>query len=123
MRNPDFMPELTMRFKDNDWYLLKHRHLFKILKSSEYTDIESLYTIAKNMNVDNVITYEWLQKLHNNNGNVEFSLKDVEDKLIRRKAIDIIDKTRTKLSDMETDTLLTIDQSTTNMYNTVHQKS
>lgn len=123
MRNPDFMPELTMRFKDDDWYLLKHRHLFRILKSSEYTDIESLYTIAKNMNIDNIISYDWLQKLHNNSGNVEFSLKDVEDKLIRRKALDILDKTKIKLSDMESDTMLTIDQSTTNMYNTVHQKS
>lgn len=123
MRNPDFVPELTMRFKDDDWYLLKHRHLFRILKSSEYTDIESLYTIAKNMNIDNIITYEWLEKLHNNHGNVEFSLKDVEDKLIRRKALDILDKTKVKLSDMESDTMLTIDQSTTNMYNTVHQKS
>lgn len=123
MRNPDFMPELTMRFKDDDWYLLKHRHLFRILKSSEYTDIESLYTIAKNMNIDNIISYDWLQKLHNSSGNVEFSLKDVEDKLIRRKALDILDKTKIKLSDMESDTMLTIDQSTTNMYNTVHQKS
>ena len=123
MRNPDFMPELTMRFKDDDWYLLKHRHLFRILKSSEYTDIESLYTIAKNMNIDNIVSYDWLQKLHNNHGNVEFSLKDVEDKLIRRKALDILDKTKIKLSDMESDTMLTIDQSTTNMYNTVHQKS
>lgn len=123
MRNPDFMPELTMRFKDDDWYLLKHRHLFRILKSSEYTDIESLYTIAKNMNIDNIVSYDWLQKLHNNHGNIEFSLKDVEDKLIRRKALDILDKTKVKLSDMESDTMLTIDQSTTNMYNTVHQKS
>lgn len=123
MRNPDFVPELTMRFKDDDWYLLKHRHLFRILKSSEYTDIESLYTIAKNMNIDNIISYDWLNKLHNNHGNVEFSLKDVEDKLIRRKALDILDKTKVKLSDMESDTMLTIDQSTTNMYNTVHQKS
>lgn len=123
MRNPDFIPELTMRFKDDDWYLLKHRHLFKILKSSEYTDIESLYTIAKNMNVDNIITHDWLEKLHNNYGNVEFSLKDVEDKLIRRKALDILDKAKVKLSDMESDTMLTIDQSTTNMYNTAHQRS
>lgn len=123
MRNPDFIPELTMRFKDDDWYLLKHRHLFKILKSSEYTDIESVYTIAKNMNVDNIVSYEWLNKLHGLHGNVEFSLKDVEDKLIRRKSLDILDKTRIKLSDMESDTMLTIDQSTTNMYNTVHQRS
>lgn len=123
IRNPDFIPELTMRFKDDDWYLLKHRHLFRILKSSEYSDIESLYTIAKNLNIDNIITYDWLERLHNNHGNVEFSLKDVEDKLIRRKALDILDKTKVKLSDMESDTMLTIDQSTTNMYNTVHQKS
>lgn len=123
MRNPDFIPELTMRFKDDDWYLLKHRHLFRILKSSEYTDIESLYTIAKNMNIDDIISHDWLQKLHNNHGNTEFSLKDVEDKLIRRKTLDILDKTRIKLADMESDTMLTIDQSTTTMYNTVHQKS
>ena len=123
MRNHDFIPELAMRFKDDDWYLLKHRHLFKMLKSSEYTDIESLYTIAKNMNIDNIITHEWLEKLHNNYGNVEFSLKDVEDKLIRRKALDIIDSTKVKLLDMGSDAMLSIDQSTTNMYNTVHQKS
>ena len=123
MRNHDFLPELTMRFKDDDWYLLKHRHMFRILKSSEYTDIESLYTIAKNMNIDNIITYEWLDKLHNNHGNVEFSLKDVEDKLIRRKALDILDNTKIKLSNMSSDPMLTIDQSTTNMYNTVHKKS
>ena len=123
MRNPDFIPELTMRFKDNDWYLLKHRHLFRILKSSEYTDIESIYTIAKNMNVDNIVTYEWLNKLAHNSGNVEFSLRDVEDKLIRRKTINIIDNTKVKLSNMESDTLLVVDQSTTGMYNTVHQKS
>lgn len=123
MRNPDFVPELTMRFKDDDWYLLKHRHLFRMLKSSEFSDIESLYTIAKNMNIDNIVTYEWLNKLHNMHGNVEFSLQDVEDKLIRRRALDILDKTRVKLSDMESDSMLTIDQSTTNMYNTVHQKS
>lgn len=123
MRNPDFIPELTMRFKDDDWYLLKHRHLFRILKSSEYTDIESIYTIAKNMNIDNIVSYDWLNKLHGLNGNVEFSLKDVEDKLIRRKSLDILDKTRIKLSDMESDTMLVIDQSTTSMYNTVHQRS
>ena len=52
MRNPDFLPELTMRFKDEDWYLLKHRHLFRILKQSEYTDVESIFTIAKNKNID-----------------------------------------------------------------------
>ena len=30
MRNHDFIPELVMRFKDDDWYLLKHKQLFKI---------------------------------------------------------------------------------------------
>ena len=123
MRNPDFLPELIMRFKDNDWYLLKHRHLFRILKSSEYTDIESLYTVAKNLNLDGTITHDWLDRLHNNRGNVEFSLKDVEDKLIRRKALDILDGTKIRLVDMESDAMLTIDQSTKNMYNTVHAKS
>ena len=123
MRNPDFIPELTMRFKDNDWYLLKHRHLFKILKSSEFTDVESVYTIAKNMNVDNVITYDWLNRLHNTTGNVEFCLKDVEDKLIRRKALDILDQAKVKLNNLESDTMLSIDQVSTGMYNTVHQKS
>lgn len=123
MRNPDFIPELVMRFKDDDWYLLKHRHLYRILKSTEYTDIESIYTIAKNLNVDNIVTHDWLEKLYRNSGNVEFSLGDVEDKLIRRKALDILDNTRLKLVDMNTDTPLVIDQSNTGMYNVVHQKS
>ena len=123
MRNHDFLPELTMRFKDTDWYLRKHRHLFRILKSAEYTDIESLYTIAKNLNLDSTITYEWLDKLYNNTGNVEFSLKDVEDKLIRRKALEILDDAKIRLVDMESDAMLTIDKSTTSMYNTVHAKS
>lgn len=123
MRNPDFLPELTMRFKDDDWYLLKHRHLYRILKSSEFTDIESIYTIAKNMNLDTIVTYDWLQHLHNNTGNVDFSLKDVEDKLIRRRALDILDTAKVKLSNMETDSTLVIDQSSTNMYNIAHKKS
>lgn len=123
MRNQDFIPELVMRFKDDDWYLLKHRHLFKILKSTEYTDVESVYTIAKNMNVDTIVTHDWLQKLHNLGGNVEFSLKDVEDKLLRRKALKILDDTKLKLVDMESDAMLTVDQSTTNMYNAVHAKA
>lgn len=123
IRNSSFLPELTMRFKDDDWYLLRHKHLFRILKSAEYTDIESLYTIAKNLNVDTIITYSWLEYLHKNSGNVEFSLKDVEDKLIRRKAMSIIDSTKVKLSDMNSDVAMTIDSATTNMFNTMHTKS
>ena len=122
MRNPDFLPELTMRFKDEDWYLLKHRHLFRILKQSEYTDVESIFTIAKNKNIDNIVTYDWLTKIHDDHGNVEFSLKDVEDKLIRRKAIANIDNTKVKLTNLESDAMLTIDQSTTSMFSIAHGK-
>jgi DNA primase catalytic core len=123
MRNPGFISELTMRFKDDDWYLLKHRHLYRILKSSEYTDIESLYTIAKNLNLDSLITYSWLEKLYSNNSNIEFSLKDVEDKMIRRKALAILDESKIKFNDMNTDVMSTIDRSTTNMFNVVHTKA
>lgn len=123
MRNPDFISELTMRFMDNDWYLLKHRHLYKILKSSEYTDIESVYTIAKNINVDQILTFEWIEYIYNKTGNIEFALKDVEDKLIRRKTLNIIDETKIKLNDMQHDVSLLIDSTTNNMFNVVHSKS
>lgn len=123
MRNPDFIPELITRFGDNDWYLLKHKHLFKILKSAEYTDIESLYTIVKNMNLDNIITYNWLERLHNNTGNVDFSLKDVEDKLIRRNALALIDSTKNKLNDMGSDVVVTIDRASTSLFDVMHHKS
>jgi DNA primase catalytic core len=123
MRNPQFIPELTMRFKDDDWYLLKHKHLFRILKSAEYTDIESLYVLAKNMNIDNIVTHSWLEKLHSNDGNVEFSLKDVEDKVIRRKALSILEESKLRLNDLSSDVSLTIDKASTNMYDTMHHKS
>lgn len=123
MRNPEFLPELTSRFKDNDWYLLRHKHLFRILKSAEYTDVDSLFTLIKNMNMDQIITYEWLEKLHGTYGNLEFSLKDVEDKLIRRKALDIVDKTKMRLNDMTSDVAITIDQTSTHMYDVMHAKS
>ena len=123
MRNPDFLPELVTRFKENDWYLLKHKYLFKVLKSSEFTDVDSLFVTIKNMNMDKIITYEWLERLHGTRGNVEFSLKDVEDKLIRRKALDIVDNTKMRLYDMTSDVSITIDQTSTHMYDVMHAKS
>lgn len=123
MRNPEFLPELTSRFKDDDWYLLRHKHLFRILKSAEYTDVDSLFTLIKNRNMDQIITYQWLERLHNTTGNIEFSLKDVEDKLIRRKALNIVDNTKMRLYDMTSDVAITIDQTSTHMYDVMHAKS
>lgn len=123
MRNPEFLPELASRFKDNDWYLLRHKHLFRIMKSAEYTDVDSLFTLIKNRNMDKIITYAWLEQLHNTRGNVEFSLKDVEDKLIRRKALDIVDNAKMRLYDMTSDVSITIDQTSTHMYDVMHAKS
>lgn len=123
LRNNEFIPELTMRFKDDDWYLLRHKHLFRLLKSTEYTDIESLYTKIKNLSLNDVITYGWLEELYKNSGNVEFALKDIEDKVIRRKAIMVVDKARNGLYDMSSDVSIVIDHSTTGLFDTVHTKT
>jgi replicative DNA helicase len=93
------------------------------LKSAEYTDIESIYTIAKNLNLDGLINHSWLEKLHSNTNNVEFSLKDVEDKVIRRKALAVLDESKLLLNDMQSDVTLTIDKSTARMFDTIHHKS
>lgn len=122
MRDPDFITELTMRFNDNDWYLARHRYLFKILKQAQYVDVESISTMAKNLNLGEIITIEWLTYLVNKVGNVEFSLKDVEDKLIRRKTIDIIDRTRISANDMTQDITLALDRTTNEMYGAVHKR-
>lgn len=122
MRDPDFITELTMRFNDNDWYLARHRYLFKILKQAQYVDAESISTMAKNLNLGEIITVEWLTYLVNKVGNVEFSLKDVEDKLIRRKTIDIIDRTRISANDMTQDITLALDRTTNEMYGAVHKR-
>lgn len=122
VRNPEFIVELSCRFKDDDWYLLRHKHLFRILKSAQYTDIESLFTVAKNMNVDNIITYDWLQYLYQKQGNIEFCLQDVEDKLMRRQALQIMEKARVDTNDMSQDITLTLDRSTTQIYGTIHRK-
>lgn len=122
MRDPDFITELTMRFNDNDWYLARHRYLFKILKQAQYIDVESISTMAKNLNLGEIITVEWLTYLVNKVGNVEFSLKDVEDKLIRRKTIDIVDRTRISANDMTQDITLALDRTTNEMYGAVHKR-
>lgn len=122
MRDPDFITELTMRFNDNDWYLARHRYLFKILKQAQYVDVESISTMAKNLNLGEIITVEWLTYLVNKVGNVEFSLKDVEDKLIRRKTIDIVDRTRISANDMTQDITLALDRTTNEMYGAVHKR-
>lgn len=122
MRDPDFITELTMRFNDNDWYLARHRYLFKILRQAQYVDVESISTMAKNLNLGEIITVEWLNYLVNKAGNVEFSLKDVEDKLIRRKTIDIVDRTRISANDMTQDITLALDRTTNEMYGAVHKR-
>lgn len=122
MRDPDFITELTMRFNDNDWYLARHRYLFKILRQAQYVDVESISTMAKNLNLGEIITVEWLNYLVNKVGNVEFSLKDVEDKLIRRKTIDIVDRTRISANDMTQDITLALDRTTNEMYGAVHKR-
>ena len=122
MRDQDFITELTMRFNDNDWYLARHRYLFKILKQAQYVDVESISTMAKNLNLGEIITVEWLTYLVNKVGNVEFSLKDVEDKLIRRKTIDIVDRTRISANDMTQDITLALDRTTNEMYGAVHKR-
>lgn len=122
MRDPDFITELTMRFNDNDWYLARHRYLFKILRQAQYVDVESISTMAKNLNLGEIITVEWLNYLVNKVGNVEFSLKDVEDKLIRRKTIDIVDRTMISANDMTQDITLALDRTTNEMYGAVHKR-
>lgn len=122
MRDPDFITELAMRFNDNDWYLARHRYLFKILRQAQYVDVESISTMAKNLNLGEIITVEWLNYLVNKVGNVEFSLKDVEDKLIRRKTIDIVDRTRISANDMTQDITIALDRTTNEMYGAVHKR-
>lgn len=123
MRNGDFMSELSIRFGEDDWYLLKHKMLFKILRSSEYNDIESIFTIAKNMNVDSILTYGFIEKIYNRQGDVQFALYDVEDKLIRRKSIDIVDKFKENANDMQSDIILSVDSISTKLFNATHHRS
>ena len=122
MRDADFITELTMRFNDNDWYLARHRYLFKMLKQAQYIDIDSVATMARNLNLGDIITADWLTYLVNKVGNVEFSIKDVEDKLIRRKTIEISDRTKMAANDMSQDIALALDRTTNEMYGTVHKR-
>ena len=100
IRNPEYIVELSMRFKDNDWYLAKHRHLFKILKKLQHVDTDTIFMTAKNMNVGHIITEDWLQSISERWANLEFHMQDVEDKLMRRKAKEILDKASVDIYDM-----------------------
>lgn len=122
LRDSDFITELTMRFSDNDWYLARHRYLFKILKQAQYTDIDSIAMTARNINLGDIITEQWLKYLYERVGNVEFSLRDVEDKLIRRKTIEVIDRTRMSANDMTQDITIALDKTTNDIYGMVHKR-
>lgn len=122
LRNQDFITDLTVRLSDDDWYLARHRYLFKILKQSQYTDIESIATTAKNLNLGDIITTQWLTYLYNRIGNVEFSLHDVEDKVIRRKTIEVVDRTKMMANDISQDITVSLDRATNDIYSMVHKK-
>lgn len=121
LRDSDFIDELTMRFGDDDWYLARHRYLFKIIKHAQYTDIDSIAMMAKNINLGDIVTEDWLKYLYNRVGNVEFSLHDVEDKLIRRKTIDVIDRAKLSANDMSQDIIIALDRTTNDIYGMVHK--
>lgn len=116
MRNPDFMVELMMRFEKGDWYLAKHQYLFEILKTAKYTDAESLFVQVKNLELDKLITYDWLNALSCKYGNIDFCLQDVEDKMIRRKTKNRIAELDNALSDMTTTPQTEIDKAMGDVY-------
>lgn len=120
LRNPDFIVDLTMRFKDDDWYLARTKNLFRIIKNAQHVDIDSVFTTAKNLNIDHIVTHDWLEHLYDKGGNVEFALTDVEDKLMRRKALQIIDKTKQSITNMNNDVVLELDKSNNSIYNVMH---
>lgn len=124
LRDIDFMTDLMVHFKADDWYLSRHKKLFKLLMTADHcnNDIDSIFTMVKNANLDEVIQYSWLKYLYDKDGNVEFSIFDVEDKLIRRKSIEIIEKAKTQLNDMEYDSVSVIDGSLSNVYNIIHNQ-
>lgn len=123
LRDSDFITELTMRFSDDDWYLARHRYLFKLLKKAEYTDVDSIAVLASNHNLGDIITADWLKYLRDKVGNVKFSLKDVEDKLMRRKTMELADRVKSSASDMGQDIVLALDGTTNAMYNIVHKRT
>jgi DNA primase catalytic core len=121
LRNSDFISDLMMRFKKEDWHFIKHRQLFGILIDTDYHDIDTIYQIVKNKNLDSTITESYLQGLYSKYGNIEFSLMDIEDKLIRRKSIEIIDKAKIAMNDMTKDAVISLDQTTNEVFQTVHK--
>lgn len=123
LRNQGFISDLTLRFSDDDWYLLRHKYLFRILKNAQYTDVESLSTIAKNMNLDQVVTPKWLEYLYGKHGNVEFSISDVEDKLMRRRTLQTLSTATILANDMSHDITVALDRTASDMYSIMHKRA
>lgn len=123
MRNPEFLLELGMRFGMNDWYLTRHRELYRILTESGLSDVDSIYQTAKNRQLENLLTRPWLYSLGSKAGNVEFCLVDVEDKLIRRKAKERLRQLDTELSDMTAQPNVVIDRGMGEIYNTAVRRT
>lgn len=123
MRNPDFMLELGTRFVSEDWYLTRHKELYRLLQKSQYTDVDTLFQLAKNSKLDRIITYDWLNRLQNKSGNIEFCIEDVEDKLIRRKAKERIEKLSSELMDMDQQPSITIDRGMGDIYNSAIRRT
>ena len=117
IRNNDLALDLFSKFSDDDWYLARHKALFKLLKDAKYTDIDSLFIQAQNMKLDKLITHNWLEKLEGKTGNVEFALQDVYDKAIRRKTRKRISKLDIALTDMSQETPIVVDQAVGDIYN------
>lgn len=117
LRNQDFAIDMFSKFIKDDWYLARHKALFQLLKTAKHADIESLFVLAKNNNLDNIITQDWLNRLTNKHGNVEFAVDDVYDKLIRRRAKERLVKIDSELNDMTQKPALIIDQGIGQLYN------
>lgn len=117
IQHPESIADLQTKFKYEDWYLTRHKYLFKVLIASEYFDIDSLYAKARNMGLDSVISQEWLNDLlYKQVDDIEFHLSDVEDKLIRRKSRETAQKLASNLGDMSKDASQLIDMSTSEIY-------
>lgn len=123
LRNPEFIVDVMAKFTPDDWYLARHKALFRLLKSAKYTDIDSLYVLAKNSNLDTLITQDWLSRLYNKHGNVEFAFDDIHDKLIRRKSKERLLKLDSELNDMSQKPSVIIDQAIGQMYNIAIKQS
>ena len=124
IRNPDFMLDLATKFSYDDWYITRHKELYKILHDNpQCHDIDSIFQVAKNKQVDQLLEYSWLSRISKVTGNVGFCLSDVEDKLIRRQAKDRLAKLDNELSDMTMVPNISIDRGMEDIYNVTVRKT